>query len=285
MRVAVIASVFLVLGAVAANAEDAKEEASRLLDEGNEAIRTGRPNDALEAFRKAYAAFPSPKIRLNLAEAYRQIGDPGAAVREYERFVDETEEPAGKLAKAAMQRISELSPEVGRIDVRARRGDKIWVDGVLIGEAPIDPIAATAGSRKVQAGQRPLDFEEVVAVSSGQRTLVDATRLEQAARDATPPIGAEPVISSPVLESPTPAIPDVEGTESKPRPEAIVRPEPKPETQAEEDEGIASKWWFWTVVGVAVAGVGVGVVAASSSGSTLEGELGVTKLSEGWTRL
>ncbi|MBI4816242.1 MAG: tetratricopeptide repeat protein [Deltaproteobacteria bacterium] len=276
---------WLVLGLVAVArpsfAADAKDEASRLLKEGNEAIRTGRAEDALRAFKRAYEAYPSPKIRINLAEAYRQTGDLGAAVREYERYLDETDDPSSKIVKAARQRVDELLPRTARVEVLATRGDSIWVDDVKVGTAPVDPFAVTPGRRRIRVGPLGAEATYPVDAVAGQRHSVEATRSEPVVVAPPPPAPTPTLGASKTPEIPVERTAPVVAAKPRPAPPLVVTPR---ETDA--DDGIATKWWFWTIIVVAVAGVGVGVAAAAGgTEAAAPPELGSTKITDGWTRL
>ena len=116
-----------------------REQAQALLARGNEAARQGSYLEALELFRQAYAAFPSPKIHFNLAETCHELGRLVEALDHYEAFVRDVgrEEMPEQWARAR-ERINKLQGETATVQLQANVvGALVNVDGKPAGETPL----------------------------------------------------------------------------------------------------------------------------------------------------
>lgn len=117
----------------------AREQAQALLARGNEQARQGNYLEALELFRQAHAAFPSPKIHFNLAETCHELGRVLDALHHYEAFVRDVDrhEMPEQWARAR-ERINKLHGETATLQLQANVvGAVVNVDGKAIGETPL----------------------------------------------------------------------------------------------------------------------------------------------------
>jgi tetratricopeptide (TPR) repeat protein len=143
LRLALGLALLLAAGPVRAqqapDAAGARQEAQSLLARGNEAARQGSYLEALDLFRKAYAAFPSPKIHFNLAETCHELGRLVEAFDHYEAFVRDVgrEEMPEQWARAR-ERINKLQGETATVQLQANVvGAQVNVDGRPAGETPL----------------------------------------------------------------------------------------------------------------------------------------------------
>jgi tetratricopeptide (TPR) repeat protein len=91
-----------------------RAEAERRLHQGNEALRAGHAEQAIDAYASAYALFPSARLLYNLGQAYEVAGKRHEALDSFRRFIagmdpnaPQEGEPARWLA-TAKQRVQAL---------------------------------------------------------------------------------------------------------------------------------------------------------------------------------
>ena len=242
----------LVGSASAQDVEGDKRRASALLDEGNKLFQDRFFDGAKTKFEAAYAAYPSPKILLNLAEVERELGFPDRAADNYDRFVAEA--GAGidpKFLDLARDRLAKLEVLLGRVAIEGPKGTEVKLDGRVLGRLPVPPARVAGGRHAIEAP----NFREEVLTRAGH---TDTIRIPDKQIAAVPP----------------PAVAAVEGTPqiaATAAPEALVAAR-----EEEDDDSVLGSWWFWTGVGVvAVGAVAVGVAAGSGGDDFVpSGELG-----------
>lgn len=233
-----------------ASAEDAarKAEARARLDAGNQLLREQRYEGALAEYEAAYRAYPSPKIRLNIAEAHSQLGNWAEAFQNYEAFLGETD-ASSDLHAAARTRKEELEAKIAFIDVQSPvEGARVRVDGEDLGETPLEPIPVNPGRHTVVAEKDGYQrFETAEVFTSGERKTIAL---------ALVPIQVRPTTVT-TVETPAP----------------------------KDDSSVLEKWWFWAIVGgVVVVGAGVAIAATTGGSDFLpSGELGSSSTST-WER-
>jgi tetratricopeptide (TPR) repeat protein len=81
-----------------------REGAQEWMSRGNRHLMAHRYNEAVLAFDKGYAMYPSPKITLNKAAALLDGGRYSEAVKEYEKYLSQPDAPRADEARAAMER-------------------------------------------------------------------------------------------------------------------------------------------------------------------------------------
>ena len=131
----------------------AKVEAQALMSQGTKLYEQGDVAGALEKFQAAYAAFPSPKLMFNIAQANRDLSRPVEALGAFERFlVGASDSPPEKIADAR-KFVAQLQRELGRIQIDCdTTGAEVSVDGKSVGVIPLlDPIWALPGRHQVTA--------------------------------------------------------------------------------------------------------------------------------------
>lgn len=144
------AGVLLLLGlaAVPGGEEDVaarKEEAGRYLERGNAHLEAGMVEEALQAYRDAYDAYPSPKIYYNIAEAERELGRFVEAADDYQRVVDEVD-PESPLVSAAEEKLLDLDKQLARISVVTDpEGAQVRVGDRVLGTSPVTDVRVEPG--------------------------------------------------------------------------------------------------------------------------------------------
>lgn len=110
MRLPRLIVVLLLVGSVAARADDLKDQARRDVSAGLAAQSAGRYDEAIALYKKAYAAIPHPEILFDLGQAYRLKGDAEAALDYYRRYL--AAEPGGRAAGDANRWVAELGKQL-----------------------------------------------------------------------------------------------------------------------------------------------------------------------------
>ncbi|GAC1431865.1 MAG: hypothetical protein NVSMB62_28850 [Acidobacteriaceae bacterium] len=71
---------------------------------GADALRAGKPNQAVKAFEASYAARPATSVLFWLGEAHRAAKHPAQAARYYQKYLDEL--PRGPDSVKARRRLA-----------------------------------------------------------------------------------------------------------------------------------------------------------------------------------
>ena len=244
------AAILLIAAPGRARAQDAaaKQKAARLLDQGVGKYESGDYNAALDKFQAAYAAFPSPKILLNLGEALRKLGRDVEAADAYSRYLSET--PAGEIReekrKLAQDGLAELQPRLGRLRIDAPQpGAQLTLDGKAFKPPADRPAWVLPGSHSIGAQAPAFEPKTMwVEVHAGEEKHV-AVALEMA--------GAPTEKSQkPVEPTPTPV---------------PVTPANPPTSDLGTQTSHNGRVWTWVAAGAAGAMLVVGILEGSAASS------------------
>jgi tetratricopeptide (TPR) repeat protein len=177
----------------AANAEQ-RDNARSSFTTALEAYDSERYEEALDDFRRSYAAVASPNTHLMIARTLRSLGRIAEAYEELGLVVDEAEAAAkaddkyDKAADAARADRQALETEIGRLRVRGSEslGERaqLSVGGRTIPRERWDePVVVEPGTVVVHVlGQHPKE----IGVSAGSTVEVDVTPPRVPFRDDTP---------------------------------------------------------------------------------------------------
>lgn len=206
MRVAcLLAALALSLAAVPAWAGDeasrpkpTKQEqiaAGKKFKEGERAYARHEYATAAAAFEEAYALAPHPDALLNAVDARRKAGELRVAAELCQRVLKDY--PDGKPASEARERLGDLTPKLGRIDLTVKGDAK---------DLKVDDRPASVGETYVDPGDHivvgTLDGERVerrVSVVAGARATV---LLEPPPKKEKEPTPAPPPPPPPADEPP-----------------------------------------------------------------------------------
>lgn len=179
---------------VSARPAQSKVKAQALLSTGTSLYERGDVAGALDKFRAAFAAYPSPKLQFNLGQAYRDLGRPLEAREAFNHFVIEAADAPADMKAEARRALSDVESKLGRVQITSSPDDaEISVDGRVIGRSPIvAPIWLVPGDHQLLV--RHADAGE-----GSYRFHVEAGRL------VSLPIGLIPRKQSPVSEPTEPA--------------------------------------------------------------------------------
>jgi hypothetical protein len=131
----------------------AKAQAQTLLGQGTKLYQQGDVAGALEKFNAAYAAYPSPKLMFNIAQANRDLGRPVEAIEAFEKFLAGAADASSETVADVRKSVAELQRKLGRIQIDCETaGAEVSVDGKSVGVAPLPELVwATPGRHQVAA--------------------------------------------------------------------------------------------------------------------------------------
>lgn len=129
---------------------------------------------ALVEFKRANEIAPNVAVLYNIAQTHFQLRSYAAALQTFERFLAESPSTADHRAEVEST-IETLRSRVGKIDVTAPDGSEISIDDEVVGRAPLPPVLAAVGKRKVIATTREgrATAPRIVEVSAGEVTKIE----------------------------------------------------------------------------------------------------------------
>lgn len=217
MRLSLVLSVCLALGSSSvASAQDPREQARQLFQDGVAQFDAGEFQSALRAFEEAYRIAPHPSVRINIANCLEQLGRYSEALASYRTFLEETQGTLKPAERAEIERaVERLQSRFGILDVELSPADaQLTVDGDVPTRSPTGQIAVTPGNHVVRAALDGYDpAQQVVNVTGGSTQSVQLT-LERSEPLPTP-------VASAAVELDTdraPAQPEPEQPKSSLRP-------------------------------------------------------------------
>lgn len=148
--------------------KEEQQQAAKKFKEGEKAYASHEYAAAAQAFEEAYQLAPHPDALLNAIDARRKAGDLRVAAQHCQRLLAEF--PEGKPASDARQRLGDLTPKLGRIEIVAKGDAKqIFIDQYPAkpGEVFVDP-----GDHVVVATFDGKEIERRVSVVAGARATV-----------------------------------------------------------------------------------------------------------------
>jgi hypothetical protein len=233
-----------------------KATAQGLLDEGSRLYGEGDYAGALDKFKTAYAAYPSPKLMFNIGQANRDLGRPVEALHAFEKFLADDITASPGTTADARKSLAELRDKLGRIRIDCQTaGAEVSIDGKSMGQTPLpEPIWATPGRHQVTANHAhaALAIENVTVSAGGLHTV--ALQLHSL---------ADPVVA-PAAGLDTTA--------------ASLTSAPAARDESASDQPLYKKWWVWTGVGAVVVGGAVTAFLLSRRSNDLCNGVGYTCL-------
>jgi len=241
IRAAVMAAT-LALGAAAAHADDARERAGALVDQGVALYRASEYRSALVRFEQAYDVYPSPKILFNLASALERLGRHAEAAQLYDRFLIDTAS-AGDVPEQrkalARRALAGLEQRLGRIVVAPHPG----LAGISVDALPV----VLRADRPIYVAPGIHTVSWVVDGVPARSAIVDVAAGEQ--RRIDPGTAATAPPARPVALASLAAV------------SVAAAPPPRPRR---------GQGWTWIAAGGSVALAGGGVVAGLAADSAYE---------------
>ncbi len=140
---------------------------------------------ALSEFKKANELAPNVAVLYNIGQTHFQLRGYAAALQAFERYLSEAG-PTAEHRSEVEANVETLRTRVGRIDVVAPDGTDIAVDDEPVGKAPLPPLLASVGRRKLTFLLEGTPQIRFVEVSAGENTRVEV-RPAEVARAASAP--------------------------------------------------------------------------------------------------
>jgi hypothetical protein len=249
------------------------DEVSRLKQQGNDAMATFRPADALAAYEKAYAISKEPALLYNMGHALEGLGDFPSALAKYEEFAriapPELKERVPKLNELladTRQKVSVVSISCNvlgaRVFVRDKSIGEISSSGTLTQTLNSGPATIEIAYEGYATIKQKVLFDKG-ARSSFDYTLVAKDKAGVLSVQTTPP-GDVFVDNKPLGRAPA------EGTVVAGEHRIVIRragfddvvtaavvevgQRKELSINLEQKPAITTRWWFWTGLGIVVAG-------------------------------
>lgn len=130
----------------------------------DEKMRTGRAHfsvgqdhfnahhyqEAVKEFLEAYRLSKRVDLLYNIALSYENLNDPGRMTAFFNRYL--AARPDAPERQAIESKLYRLGPRVATLLLRTSEpGTEFWVDGELVGIAPVDPVLLTEGKHHLEA--------------------------------------------------------------------------------------------------------------------------------------
>ncbi len=232
----------------------AKTQAQTLLSEGTALYGRGDFAGALDKFQAAYAIYPSPKLKFDIAQADRDLGRPVEAIEAFEQFLAQAPKSAPELLSEAYQSVADLRSKLAQLRIQCETADsEVAIDGKTVGTTPLDrAIWTTPGRHEVvirHEGYRPI----TLTVAAGEhQTIVFEPNPSRGSLLAAPT--ASPENATPAMVATT----TPSSTERK--------------SGGGQDWLSRQRWYVWVAAGGTVAFT-VGAIAAGLSANSLFDDL------------
>jgi hypothetical protein len=201
---ALLVLAFTGLGDATAYAEP--DDANVLVHQGVELRRAGRDADALQLFRRAYAASPSPRVRAQVGLAEWALADWVTAEGDISAAIEAQDDPwIARNAAVLDGALREVRSHLASVDVRANAdGAELWIGGVLRGTLPLaSGVRVAAGELTIAVRAEGFEpVEETVVIPPGGEFRQSVTLHSLPAPSATPE-RVEP--AAPQTSTPPPA--------------------------------------------------------------------------------
>jgi len=213
-----------------------KALAARNPDAGTALFPNGDHKGAIDAFRLAYANFPSPKILINIASALEALGRHAEAADAYDRFGVETAQSTditNERKISASNALARLVKRVARLRLEVPGTAAVVLDGQPIILRNGRPTYVTPGIHRISASgdgfvTKVLDLE---LAAGEEKALAISLEAVPVAEPVEPPKQVEPVVP--------PRAPD----------SVVVAPAPPPSTavalEATTTDRAGHRKWPW----------------------------------------
>ncbi|MBN2192931.1 MAG: PEGA domain-containing protein [Polyangiaceae bacterium] len=255
---------------VRAEGEQARQQGAELKRLGDQAMDEMRYADAIDAYDRAYDAYPDPAVLYNRGRAREARGEVVEALRDLRRFRDTANQEVRSRVPGLEELIDEVEAQIGLLVVVCPVvGATVRVAGEAVGRTPLlQSLEVPAGKVEVEVtakGRVPfrsqveirgreehhlrvvlpkVETTAVLSVRSPGRAqvLVDGKNVGATPAEVRVAPGRHQVVVR------APSRHDAEATvvvEAGERREFQLEPERRPP--------LLARWWFWTGIGVVAA--------------------------------
>ncbi len=265
---------------------------------GDDALVSGRPAEALAAYKEAYEARAEPALIYNMARAHQALGDYATALDLLEKF--DATAPTGVRARVPglPTLLTDVRKRVATLAVSCDvAGATVRLDARVLGTTPLSrPVhvaTATKGPSTLSV-EKPgfFPFTRVLVLQGGAIATFDVKLTSKAAAGVvtvrSPTDGAliavdgkpEGTVPSELVLSP--GSHRLELTRNGYRTtrtsiEVAAGEQKAIDMTLTEESPITKKWWFWTGAVLVTAGVVVAVIAATTEREPDSGNIGNVK--------
>jgi hypothetical protein len=261
---------------------DKLERAKALKAQGDAAMDSGRPADAIIAYSAAYELSADPALLYNRGRALQALTEYPRALDELERF--DREAPADLKAKVPKlgELIAELRQKVTTLTVVCSvQGARVLLrEKALTSCPPPGPMRVNAGPATIEASAEGyFPFKRDVVLPGGGIATIDVTMTSKTTSGIL--VVQSPVVGTRVTVDDAPAgvVPveitvgagshvirlSKDGYHGAQTAAVVGAGERKiVNVPLEKETPIYAKWWFWTGIAVVVAGGVVAVVALNT---------------------
>ena len=157
-------------------------------------------------FEQAYAALKRANILFSLARSEQLTGRAVEAIGHYRMYLSDPSAKDAKFRSMAQEHINALYKEVGRLELTASDGTKVWVDGEVLSEAALrEAYVVKPGAHVVSGQSGEKRFEKKLAVTAGEVTKVAITFESAPAPAPTPTPAPTPAPTTTTTSAPMPS--------------------------------------------------------------------------------
>jgi len=179
-----------------------KKEAKVRFQEGTALMAAGNYEQARAKFVQSYAAGIAPNVVFNLARCDHLTGrhlDAARHYREYLRIADPKKVTAKERADVDGW-IHDVLPFLARIEVAAPAGAHVFVDGTLVGDAPLaEPLEMAKGRHALVAEANGKKLTADVDAPAGAITRVSLLEEPGVSAPAVAPLKDPPITEPPPI--------------------------------------------------------------------------------------
>ncbi len=253
-------------------------EAQRRKQEGNAAMESGRPADALELYQQAFALDPNPALLYNMGRAHMALGDYPNALVFLERFDERAPAVLKRRVSGLKDLIDFVKVRVATVSIRANvAGAVVRLDDKRLGKTPFDgPIEVNAGTAVVEVSAKGyMPHVQKVDLEGGEATEIEVKLESEDTHGILRLRSPEPsvrVIVDGRYRGMVPVEVRLEGGQHRielrkdgfePVSTQVVVRAGRRKTVSipmEATPEFYERWWFWTGVGVLTAGTVAAIV-------------------------
>ncbi len=116
---------------------------------GQDYFAAGRYQSSVKEFLEAYRLSHKPLLLFNIALCYEKLDDPGRVTTYYRQYLRDRPDAAER--RDVEEKLAGMAPRVATAAVRTADGAEVWVDGELVGKAPVGEVLLTEGRHHLEA--------------------------------------------------------------------------------------------------------------------------------------
>ena len=255
-----VATILLVsTSPVSVGAQEARDQARQLFQNGVGHFEAGEYEEALVIFQRSYELNPALSVLFNIGMCQRALTQYVESIETFNRFLSEGGDqiPADRRAEI-LNHIAEMRSRLGILQLQVQPAEA----EVLLNNEPVP------STRWEALRLRPGAYEIVARAEGYEERREQFDVAEQQVVELT--LTLEPLVPPPS---------EVDSTSSEPPDSAGAEAETIP-AEAEVDvsdaqparSGVHRQWWFWTIIGAVVIGGAATGLALGLSGPGDPGE-------------